>query len=212
MAKKTDNHNPEAKLKLRRYFLEKYHSDGSAKVFDCCQGGGVMWTALRRTHPVQSYWGVDIKPKKGRVKIDSVRVLQQPGLKQNVIDIDTYGSPWKHWMAMLPNLARPTTVFLTIGQNKMVGGFQGAPPKELVEVLGIPKSTPPSISANLWDLATGALLEKGSKVATISEAVEVSSTGNARYIGVRLEPKENSPQSSPASCQHTQSLREIEHV
>lgn len=212
MAKKTDNHNPEAKLALRRYFLEKYHADGSATVFDGCQGGGVMWTAIRRTHPVASYWGVDVKPKKGRVKIDSARVLQQPGLTQNVIDVDTYGSPWKHWLALLPNLVKATTVFLTIGQNKMVGGFQGAPPKELVAVLGIPERTPPSISAKLWDLAAQALLAQAEKACTITEAVESVSRGNARYIGVRLEPKNDGPQVATASRQHTSVAKELKHV
>lgn len=191
MAKKTDNHNPEAKLKLRRHFLEKYHSDGAAKVFDCCQGGGVMWSMIRRTHPVASYWGVDVKPKKGRLKIDSVRVLQQ-GVSQNVIDIDTYGSPWKHWFAMLPKVTQPVTVFLTIGQIS-IGGSPLS--NESREVLGIGNlDIPPAIGLKLNKLAVDHCLSAGNRLAKITEAVEVSSTGNARYIGVRLEPKENSPQ------------------
>jgi hypothetical protein len=205
MAKKTDNHNPEAKLKLRRYFLEKYHADGNATVFDCCQGGGVMWDAIRRTHPVASYWGVDVKPKKGRLKIDSVRVLQQ-GVKQNVIDIDTYGSPWKHWMAILPKVKIPVTVFLTIGnQNTTAMSPNGHGGSEFVV---FPPSTPQSLAGAVmrWrDVDYG--LAKAFKYATITEAVESVSTGNARYIGVRLEPKENRPPSSAVTCKQTQIVK-----
>jgi hypothetical protein len=202
MAKKTDNHNPEAKLKLRRYFLEKYHADGTARVFDCCQGGAVMWTTLRRTHPVQSYWGVDVKPKKGRLKIDSIRVLQQ-GVTQDVIDIDTYGSPWKHWMAILPKVKIPVTVFLTIGnQNTTAMSPNSHGGSEFVV---FPASTPESLAGAVmrWrDVDYG--LANALKYATIVEAVESVSTGNARYLGVRLEPKSDGQHVSDADRQHTQ--------
>jgi hypothetical protein len=205
MAKKIDNHNPEAKLKLRRYFLEKYHADGTATVFDCCQGGGVMWSTIRRTHPVASYWGVDVKPKKGRLKIDSIRVLQQ-GVSQNVIDIDTYGSPWKHWMAILPKFKRPVTVFLTIGnQNTTAMNPNSHGGSEFVE---FPPSTPQSLAGAVmrWrDVEYG--LANALKYAIIVEAVEASSTGNARYIGVRLEPKSDGQQVQTADRQHTQIVK-----
>ena len=204
MAKKTDNHNPESKLKLRRHFLEKYHADGKATVFDCCQGGGVMWDAIRRTHPVASYWGVDVKPKKGRLKIDSVRVLQQ-GVSQNVIDIDTYGSPWKHWFAMIPKVTQPVTVFLTIGQIS-IGGSPLS--NESRSVLGIGKlQIPPAIGLKLNELAVEHCLYQGDVFCKITEAVEVSSTGNARYIGIRLEPKNDRPPLSAATCQQTQIVK-----
>lgn len=188
-SKKTDNHDPSGKLALRKYFLEKYHAGGTARVFDCCQGGGVMWNTIRKTHSVNSYWGVDVKKKKGRLKIDSVRVVQQHGMAEDVIDVDTYGSPWKHWIALIPNIKRPTTVFLTIGALKMVGGFQGKPPREMSAVLNLPPSTPPSLSANLWVMATESLLAYALASCTIVECVEAVSTGSARYLGVRLEPK-----------------------
>jgi len=210
MAKKTDNHNPEAKLKLRRYFLEKYHADGSARVFDCCQGGGVMWSTIRRTHPVASYWGVDVKPKKGRLKIDSIRVLQQ-GVSQNVIDIDTYGSPWKHWLAMLPKVTQPVTVFLTIGSTMMKGATDSA----VMAALGCVFTTltlPESFYGKLDEIGVNYALARGCGFATITEAVEVSSTGNARYIGVRLEPKNDGQQLQAADRQHTSVEKELKHV
>jgi hypothetical protein len=110
-----DNDNAKSKLDLRRHFLSTYHADGSARVFDCCQGSALIWSKLRKEFPIASYWGVDLKAKSGRLKIDSSRVLEQPGWKENVIDVDTYGSPWEHWTAILQNMGESATVFLTIG-------------------------------------------------------------------------------------------------
>jgi hypothetical protein len=203
MTAKTDNHDPRAKLELRRYFLRKYHADRPPDVLDCCQGGGVLWRKLREEFAVASYWGLDVKPKKGRLKLDSVRVLAQPGWPQNVVDVDTYGSPWKHWEAMLPNIMRPVTAFLTIGQNKMVGGFQGAPPREVVVALGLDRlaiKIPPILVARLWGIAVSHCLTKTCVYSLmLIEAVEAVSDGNARYIGVRLEPRKTNGQPlSPA--------------
>jgi hypothetical protein len=191
-SKKTDNHDPRAKLLLRRYFLDKYHAEGNADVLDCCQAGGFLWTELRTTHKVARYWGVDLKPKKGRLKIDSERILQQSGWPQNVIDIDTYGSPWKHWVAILKSLPRAVTVFLTIGNQNSTAM---SPNSHGANVLGMnfPPSTPQSISgviARKHDVDYA--LAYALKSAKIIECVEASSTGNARYIGVRLEPKNGS--------------------
>ena len=184
---KTDNHNPKVKLDLRRYFLKKYHTEKPPRVFDCCQGGGVMWTTLQKEFAIENYWGVDLKPKKGRLKIDSVRILQQ-GISENVIDVDTYGEPWKHWCALLPNLTQPTTVFLTIATIKMGGG--GNISNELKQAVGLDKlpSIPQTFCGRLANYGVNIMLSKAAQWATIAEAVEAVSAGNARYIGVRLEP------------------------
>jgi hypothetical protein len=184
---KTDNHNPAGKLALRRYFLERYHRDGSATVFDCCQGGGIMWKELRKNIKVASYWGVDLKPKKGRLSIDSVRILEQ-GISQNVIDVDSYGSPWKHWRKILPRLQGPTTVFLTIGSTM----HRGATDDAVLEILGCKfenRSIPTSFYGRLDDIGINAALCWGESYATLHEVVEAISDGNARYIGVHLRPK-----------------------
>jgi len=181
---KTDNHNPAAKLALRRYFLEKYHSE-PPDVMDCCQGSGLLWNEIRKTHEVKTYWGMDIKPQKGRLKIDSSRVLQQRGWTQNVIDIDTYGSPWKHWYAMLPNIIRPVTVFLTVGQISL-----SSPSKDAYAAIGIRFKIPMGIGVKLKKIVVPYLLCDALKYCTITEAMEAESTANmnARYIGVHLVP------------------------
>lgn len=186
MAKKTDNANIGAKLDLRRYFLGKYHS-GGADVLDCCQGSGKLWHTLREEFPVDRYWGIDVKPKKGRIRLESERLLAQRGWPQNVVDIDTYGSPWKHWLSMLPNVSQAITVFLTIGQVKI----SGSPLQRVVRsVLGIGNlPIPNAIGAKLNEFAASALLTSSYDYdILLAEAVEAVSGGNARYIGVRLEP------------------------
>lgn len=190
MGSKTDNADPAAKLALRRYFLDKYHSEDPPHVLDCCQGGGLLWARLRAEYSIGSYWGVDIKPRKGRLRLDSVRILQQPGWPQNVVDVDTYGSPWKHWEALLPRISRPTTVFLTIGQK--VTGTVGRMSKEAIGALGLKKlqrKLPAAFHVKLRFLALSYCLTRSYVYGiTVTEAVEAVSTGNARYVGVRLDP------------------------
>ncbi len=185
MAKtKTDNGDFAAKLELRRYFLRKYHGENRPSILDCCQGSAKIWTKLRKEFECD-YWGVDVKRKAGRLKVDSVRILQQPGWVQDVIDIDTYGSPWKHWEAMLPNVHRPLTVFLTIGRYSMgvdrrVFGWLGCGGLKI----------PAGLNGKLDEMALPyCLLASSSYGIIIQEAVEAVSSGNARYVGVRLFPK-----------------------
>lgn len=210
MTAKTDNHDPRAKLELRRFFLRKYHADHPPDVLDCCQGGGVLWKKLREEFPVRSYWGVDVKPKKGRLKLDSVRILAQPGWPQNVVDVDTYGSPWKHWEAMLPNVQRPLTVFLTIGQ------WQMGTDSKIFTAIGLQGvNVPPGIAVKLHGIAVNYCLTRGYEYCKIMvEAVEAVSDGNARYIGVRLEPRNGSGpvcQTEPQP-EHSIATKEQPHV
>lgn len=190
MTAKTDNHNPGAKLELRRYFLRKYHADAPPSVIDCCQGGGLLWRELRNEFPVASYWGLDLKPKKGRLKLDSVRVLAQPGWPQNVVDIDTYGSPWKHWQALLPNVQRPVTVFLTIGRY---GPNLVSISRLEFEAIGLTFDRVrkmPGLCSVIAEMCVKYSLATTCRYGIITiEAVEAVSDGNARYIGVHLEPQ-----------------------
>lgn len=121
--------------------------------------------------------------------MDSVRLLAQPGWRETVLDVDTYGSPFKHWLALLPNLSRPTTVFLTIGR----GGPQMVRlGREELKMLGI---TMPqifkmsgAITHGLADLCISHALALSRDFGwTVIDAVEAVSDGNARYLGVRLE-------------------------
>jgi len=184
----TDNSYIASKLALRRHFLRKYHAGGDARVFDCCQAKGIIWTKLRREMAIASYWGVDLKPKKGRLKIDSSRVLAQPGWTDNVIDVDVYGSPWSHWNAVLEHAPGPVTIFLTIGQHRSsVGGSLSKGAIAAMGLTGLAKVLPRGMHARLADLSVKHCLATAAEMGrTIIDAIEAFPHGNARYIGVRL--------------------------
>ncbi len=188
MATKTDNSDPEAKLELRRYFLRKYHAAEPPRVILAKEIEAVLWRALRKEFLLASYWGIDLKKQKGRLCLDSVLVLRQRGWSEEVIDVDTYGSPWKHWEALLPNVWQPTTVFLTIGVVRAGGG--GGLDRLAAKALGLGTlPVPQGISCKLHEVASTYLLTKSYDYGiTLIEAVEAVSAGNARYVGVRLEP------------------------
>lgn len=197
MAKKTDNHNLATKLDLRRYFLRKYHSHIAPRVFDCCQGSGKIWGELSKDQPLGSYWGVDLKPKKGRIKIDSERVLAQPGWAFDVIDVDAYGSPWNHWAAILNHMTEDVTVFLTVGLVRIGGGGKlSTIQKQVLGITGL--KVPESICGKLHELSAKYLLAKTEEHGiTIQECIEAFPSANARYIGVRLSKQTGSSVSPP---------------
>lgn len=181
--KKTDNSNFDGKLLLRRHFLDLYppHS-----VLDCCQGGKKIWGKLLKDYPVK-YLGVDVKPKKGRLQVDSTKILGQPGWDYDVIDIDTYGSPWRHWQNALKFAPGDVTIFLTIGLVKIMGGGLC---REVMEWLGFKKFHPPiptSLAAKCSDLALPYALDRARRAGFQIELVlEAPRSKNARYLGVRL--------------------------
>src|SRR6266852_2131815 len=184
MSQQLDNHDLATKVSLRRYFLKKYHAE-PPRVLDCCQGQGLVWRLLRREFELSSYWGLDLKVKKGRLRIDSVRVLGQAGWPEDVIDIDTYGSPWKHWLALLPNVRRPLTVFLTVGRggpNRIRLG------REEYDALGLTLGRVRGMSGSVTHRLSGlamryTLAEAHRHDVRLVEVLEAVTNGNARYVG-----------------------------
>lgn len=185
--KKTDNGNFAGKIALRRYFLEKYPC---SSIIDCCQGDKRIWNELLPHHPEAKYLGVDIKNKKGRLAIDSQRLLNQPGWNFDVIDIDTYGSPWAHWSSLLRYGKTGLTVFLTIGLVKIMGGRLS---KEVIAWLGFKSFDPPiptSLASKCNAIALPYCLKQAEKHGYIlHEVLEAPPAKNARYIGIRLTKK-----------------------
>lgn len=184
----TDNDNLRSKLALRRHFLKRYHAEEPPRVFDACQGSGVIWTQLREEHDVATYWGVDLKRKSGRIRTDSVDLLAA-GLTEDVIDVDTYGSPWAHWSAILRGAKVPRTVFLTIGEHGVRQRPLTIAEAELLGLAGLYKAMPNKMKLRLAKTMTLRMIACatlwGFDVVELSE----SSRGlSARYLGVRLEP------------------------
>jgi len=198
MRKKTDNSvgGLQRKVELRRYFLQKYHTKKLPKVLDCCQGEGLVWKEIRKEFELGSYWGVDIKKKKGRLKLESERILQQSGWDEDVIDVDTYGSPLKHYESMLPNVTKPMTVFLTFGFNVGFDGISIKLPTIALEAIGfgrLVRRIPTSFHIHLWELSMRYSLFRcrafGLKMVEIG-MVKAGMGNNSRYVGLRLQPKE----------------------
>ncbi len=183
-AHQTDNGDMAAKLTLRRYLLRKYHGSDPIRVLDCCQGSRRMWNALGREFNVQSYWGIDKKPMPGRMRLDSARILQLEGWEEDVVDIDTYGTPWKHWAGLIRTADHSVTVFLTWGQLNMT-----APDNVVTAAAGIGElKIPHCLRKHVANVGANALLSQcGVYGKRIVEAVEAPSHGSARYLGIRLQ-------------------------
>ena len=105
-----------------------------------------------------------------------------------MIDVDTYGMPWRHWYALLPKIEKPTTVFLTVGMIRMNGiGTIGS---RSLNDIGIKFQIPPSIQPKLLPFAIRSALISAKRYNIIyREAVQAVTHGNAVYIGVRVEKK-----------------------
>ncbi len=186
----TDNRALDAKVELRRHFVDRYHPVGTPiRIFDCCQGSGTVWNAVLPLFPEREfrYWGVDVKPKAGRLKIDSARVLQQPGWKEDIVDIDTYGAPWKHWFGMLPNLAQDITVFLTIGS---VGVRTEKMDKLALQNMGLvfDRKLPAGFEGKMTRMSVDYCLAAVSRFnCRIVDLTEAFPQDNCRYLAMRLE-------------------------
>lgn len=183
MTTKTDNHNLRAKLDLRRKMLS---GQSGLLVMDCFSGQDeAIWKQLRLELQVSEYLALDLKRKRNRLAIDSLRVLEGQKWHHDVIDLDAYGSPWEHWFQVLASdRHRSLTVFLTIGSAVM-----GSLPKIALQALGVPPDTPTGMHKQLTEDAVNACLsatyEYNWKVAEAFEAENPG--GNARYIGVKLQ-------------------------
>lgn len=189
-SKKTDNASLAAKLAVRRYMLDRYHPDGQLDVMDCCQGSGVIWNRLLQEYDVLRYWGLDVKRRPGRLQVESSRVLAAGGWTANVVDVDTYGSPWRHWEALTSTLDHPATVFLTVGFVRIGGGHLS---ELAMNAMGLTprmcKVAPPALLSRLSERSVLYSIAAHPEHVTIVEAVEGERSRNARYLGLRIEPK-----------------------
>lgn len=199
MSKKKDNHNSAAKLKLRRHFLRTFHLTTPPDVLDCFAGFSVMWGQLREEFTIAHYTGIELRKIPGRLRMDSLEYISRPDWQHDVIDLDAYGSPWKHLLAALPRIQRPTSIFLTIG-NAGLGGLD----RQLIAAAGIPFDVPKGLHKGLTPYLTSiglALpLRFGLSIESCLEALNPG--GTCRYIGLHLRPREssaNAPAATPAA-------------
>lgn len=130
------------------------------------------------------------KKKKGRLKVNSERVLAEAGWDFDVIDVDTYGQPWRHWEGIIKNGSRDVTVFLTIGMVAVGGG--GNIQKETRDAIfpkfeSMPKP-PPGLFVKFSGHIIIAMLYRAKEYGwRIVEATITEETRNVKYVGIRLE-------------------------
>lgn len=166
-----------------------------ARVFDAFQASGVIWGTLKREFDLVSYWGVDLLEKKGRIKVDSARVLAQEGWKENVIDLDAYGSPWAHYSHMLRTADHSVTVFLTLSNR--FGISRPNLTKLERTAIGISFKIPTTIGARLYPQLLDFMLARACGRCNVAECVEALPAVRARYFGMRLELKPESRNPKP---------------
>jgi hypothetical protein len=182
---KTDNHNVEAKLGLRKEFIANGMS-----VLDCFSGEGeAIWSTLRKQYQITEYVALDIKAKKNRLKIDSLRFLQSQDWIFDVVDLDAYGSPWSHWMEVLKtNRQSEIIVFLTIG-SAVFGRLSSV----ALRSMNLPKETPSGMHKQLSSESVSFMLAECYKfdwiVIKASEAMNHG--GSARYLALHLKKQHN---------------------
>jgi hypothetical protein len=190
MPGKTDNHNLDAKLDLRRALLQRYQPDVGFTVCDCFSGSEALWSRLREEFPVRNYLALDVKAKRGRLKLDSLRYLQNQKWDHDVIDLDAYGAPWRHWFEVLKH-GRPCTVFLTIGVRNVA---RAAQQREAIQALGIPFKIPTSLESKLAPLVPQYCISKAFDHGFhIPLLIEAKNDAPTRYLGLRLEHIEKTP-------------------
>jgi hypothetical protein len=202
---KTDNHHLGAKLALRRKFLETFHADKPFSVVDCFSGEAeAIWTRLRAEFPVREYLALDVKKKRGRLKMDSLRYLQNQEWRHDVVDLDAYGAPWRHWYEVLKR-GRSVTVFLTIGNTmfkKQQSEAQAAAGLTFKTLSGrVAFKIPAGLHGSVTEIVEKYNLALACDRYSIPLAMEAENNGGtARYIGVRLEKL---PAKSPAKGEDT---------
>lgn len=185
---KTDNKHLESKLLLRRHFLKQIEDAGTPiDVLDCFQGDGVIWSKLRTEFSVNSYFGLDMKRKPGRLKMDSARFLSLPGWKQNIVDLDAYGSPWGHWLNLLLTCRHNVTVFVTQGRNTAAYGGAGVC-NAAMQMIGLKLNLPAkALSSHLHSaIAFYALAKAEDRGFTVDSVYEAFPQTNARYLGFNM--------------------------
>ena len=182
---KTDNRRLDLKILIRNKVLQEAGL-AELRVLDLCAGEGAVWRAMKKTVKIADYVPVDISPRlpgtlQGDVMDD--RFLSAFDLSQfTVIDIDTYGEPWKPWRHVFERLQKKTAVFLTHGAVSSPGGANISDFAR--EAMGIPKSWDVPMKRELALFAARYLLLGGEgAVCSISKGWKVS-LENVTYYGL----------------------------
>lgn len=135
-------------------------------------------------------------------------MLAQVGFKAAVVDLDAYGSPMKHYVALLENMQSDVTVFVTMtttitrwGKSKWAFGGMDSETKRILGLKKLP--IPPTLAAKANIFFGQNTLGIADRFGfNIGEAIEAQNIGNARYIGLRLLRNGSRPSASESTEGH----------
>jgi hypothetical protein len=181
---KTDNHSIATKLALRRALLPKHKP---LDVLDAFSGSEVIWSILRAEYKVTDYTSLDLKAKRGRLKLDAMRYLQRMDWVHDVIDLDCYGSPWPYFDCVLSRKL-DCIVFLTIGRGAGEGSRFNAQCASGLLSCGVTFKIPNQLGCLISRTVTEYSLAKTLQTHTVKRCVQAES-GNAKYIGLEIKTK-----------------------
>ena len=89
-----DSTNPEAKIALRKYYLDQYPEDSPPKILDCFTGEEqTIFRALYSKIPGSV--ALDLKLIQGAKKIDAKKYIPKHANQFDFFDLDAYGSPFE---------------------------------------------------------------------------------------------------------------------
>jgi len=192
-----DHSSLQAKLELRRCMLSQFGSKYNLNVLDCCAGKGFIWNKLRDEFQINSYFSIDKKRKaKANIRTDSVRWLKHVKLTANVIDIDTYGEPWRHYEVLLSiDWPQPEIlVFLTLGAGRKAAGNIS---RTALQLAGLKPEWDKLFprSEKLQKIITSSCLTTACKYGIIiHDGMEGKVEGiNTKYFGLWLERRKSEP-------------------
>lgn len=192
---KTDNKNLDAKILDAKILLRRRVLDEAKfaehRVLDLCAGEGVVWRTMRHHAKLDDYVPVDLAPRLPGTIVGDVkdeRFLSAFDLSRfNIIDIDTYGEPWKPWSFIQEHLRTPTAIFLTHGAVSTPGGSHVS--NFVLQRLGIPVSWNIPMKRDLSEFAAPYMLHPGRYARTLIAKAWKVSLHNVTYYGLICEPK-----------------------
>lgn len=183
----TKQHNANLRQKVEQRLRGLAVFSAPAIVLDCCMGPGLIWQEIRKQQPVEEYMGLDLKPQRGGLRMDSRRYCKSPAVaRHSVIDIDTYGAPWEHYFAAADRIRSRWLVFLTIGQVMM-----GTQWLAVDDIIGRRfADMPQMLRAKIAQSNAPHLLAYPNKCGMVLEWHEITRHKNAVYAAMIWKPQE----------------------
>jgi len=184
---KVDNAFLCTKVNLRRNVIKKHFNKSSFNILNCCAAKNKVWRSLDEFYNT-SIIHLDLNPQfDGVIKCDANDYVQNNDLsKFDIIDIDTYGSPWDIFFNSIKSCTGTTVFFLTWGRTEK-NLFNV--PNIIKQTFNFPKSSKKGRNplCKYMEKNITSLLVRGYENGIfIKDVYEGFPQGNARYFGLTV--------------------------